>query len=384
MSNEASVQSALKLLSQGLDPYIEQVLSPHLDGELQWTDVLSQLDAIKGKSPKVYSRSDVQCQLRVITERLGNLGYPFDSGDPLRTLSTYGNELRIVRNRWAHGSTFTTLEAMRAVDTVFIVLNHVGDTARAGEAAKERAALVGALVDETMPEEPDSEPDNQDGQFGQEGQDESDQQGQGASPEGEDVPEEEDPKGRFTSYRTDFEAWDVVVTGSVETLDNLPKKAAKEAVRSSIEEIVDSEGPVHRDRLTRLVGYTFGLGKVHEGRAKKILSQIKASDCTVDKYNFVWPGDVDPSQWKIYRQSPVGSPRKFLEISPTEICNAALHILRTSGPQAEVDLRRKTLLIFGRKKNTQAFALHYKKSLQEGLQAGRIAFDPATGVYQAV
>lgn len=378
MSNEASVQSALKLLAEGLDPYIEGVLSPHLDGELQWTDVLGQLDAMKGKSPRTYSRSDVQCQLRVITERLGGLGYPFDSGDPLRTLSTYGNELRIVRNRWAHGSAFTTLEAMRAVDTVFIVLNHVGDAAGAGKAAQERGALVAALVDESKPEGSDDQ--------NQGGQEELGNEGESSSSEGDEsvLEVDEDPKEQFTSYRTVFEAWDVVVTGSVETLDSLPKKTAKEAVRSSIEEIVDSEGPIHRDRLTKLVGYTFGLAKVHEARAKKILNQIKASDCIVDGFNFVWPGDVDPSQWKIYRQSPVGSPRKFLEISPVEIVNAASHILRTSGPQLDSDLRRKTLLLFGRKRNTQAFATHFEKSVQEGLQAGRMEVDPTTGMYQLV
>ncbi|WP_192476727.1 hypothetical protein [Arthrobacter sp. AET 35A] len=90
------------------------------------------------------------------------------------------------------------------------------------------------------------------------------------------------------------------------------------------------------------------------------------------------------SQWKIYRQRPVGSSRKFLEISPVEIVNAASHISGTSGPQLDSDLRRKTLMLFGKKRHTQAFATHFEKSVREGLQAGRIEVDPTTGMYQLV
>lgn len=367
MSNEASVQSALKLLSAGLDPHITKVLSPHLGSQLEWTDVLSELDAMKGKGPKIYSRNDVQCQLRAITERLGNLGYPFDAGDPLRTLSTFGNELRIVRNRWAHGSTFSTFEAMRAVDTVFIVLSHIGDAVGAEKAACERAALVTALIDEPF--------------------------GEDVAETGETVPEEHEipgeqgpgqPENRFASRRTEFEPWDVVVTGSVETLDLLPKKTAKEAVRATIEEIVYSEGPIHRDRLTKLVGYTFGLGKVHEARAKKILSQINASTCSVDKDQFVWPDDIDPLEWKIYRRSAAGSTRRFLEISPREICNAAADVLRASGPLAEANLRRKTLNIFGRTRSVQAFVAHFEKGLRVGLESNLFQYDLKSSLYECI
>lgn len=100
-----SVDQSLHHLAQRLDPIIGTKLAPSLSG-FPWPTVLSELDKMKGKPPKSYSAADLQSQLRVITERLGKLGFPFD--DHTRLVTTLGNELRIVRNRWAHHDDLTT------------------------------------------------------------------------------------------------------------------------------------------------------------------------------------------------------------------------------------------------------------------------------------
>ncbi|MET3719217.1 DUF3320 domain-containing protein [Arthrobacter sp. UYEF21] len=359
-SNEAIVQSALQLLAKSLDPYIEKELLPHLGTELHWTDVLHQLDKIKGKSPKVYSHTDVQPQLRIVTERLGALGYPFSANDPQRLMSIYGNELRLIRNRWAHGDTFSAMEAMRATDTVFIVLTYIGDSEAAAAAADLRGTVIKELVTQPVAETPadDDEPVEVDGTSAFEK----------PEPDAEPADEHEAPSERFTGVRTTFEPWDIVVTGNVETLDNLPKKTAKESVRATIEEIVDLEGPIHRDRLTKLVGYTYGLGKVHEARAKKIVSQINGSACVTDKEKFVWPADTDPSEWKIYRTSSIGDTRVFTQISPLEIANAAVDILKRNGAMPANELRRLVLKTFGRIKATKGLSAHFENAI-EGAEA---------------
>lgn len=53
------------------------------------------------------------------------LGFPFD--DHTRLVSTLGNELRIVRNRWAHHDELTALDAWRAHDFTVRLLEHFGD-----------------------------------------------------------------------------------------------------------------------------------------------------------------------------------------------------------------------------------------------------------------
>lgn len=368
LSHSHSVQSALKLLSAGLDGHISHVMAPHLGG-LPWPHVLKELDNVKGIHGKSYSQSDVQCQLRMVTQRLGQLGYPFDAGDPHRKMSTYGNELRLVRNRWAHNDEFTALEAMRAVDTVFIVLTHIGDINGAEKAASERTLLLYSLVsEEKVPPEGDFVAEEPSGDVHVAGDDSG----------------SNDSFSDFTQRRTEFEPWNVVVTGSVETLDNLPKKAAKESVRATIEEIVDFEGPIHVNRLTKIVGYTYGLGKVHENRAKRIKAQIKAATCLTDSDGFVWASDVVQQQWLIHRRNSIGTDRSFLEISPREVSNGASERLRVLGPMGGVELRRATLKLFGRSKSTQKYVVHFDKALQLGLSEGDISFEAASQNYSAV
>ncbi len=347
-----------------MDPYIEKVLSPHLESELHWTDVLHQLDKIKGRSPKVYSHTDVQPQLRIVTERLGALGYPFSANDPQRLMSIYGNELRLIRNRWAHGDSFSAMEAMRATDTVFIVLTHIGDKDGAAAAAELRGSVIRELVAQPSIE---SEVDED------ETVDVPDAVDKPAPEEQERVEQQEVPSERFSGVRTAFEPWEIVVTGNVETLDSLPKKTAKESVRSTIEEIVDLEGPIHRDRLTKLVGYTYGLGKVHEARAKKIVSQINGSACFTDKEKFVWPVDTDPKEWKIYRTSPLGDSRVFRQVSPLEIANAAADILKRKGVMPTHELRRLVLMTFGRTKATKGLSAHFNKAIELATARGLVS-----------
>jgi hypothetical protein len=362
----------LQLLAKSLDPYIEKVLLPHLGTELHWTDVLHQLDKIKGKSPKVYSHTDVQPQLRIVTERLGALGYPFSANDPQRLMSIYGNELRLIRNRWAHGDTFSAMEAMRATDTVFIVLTHIGDSEAAAAAADLRGSVIKELLSSSGAEAPEDDDETVD----------ADGPAAVETPEPSGEPETgEEYKAaseRFSGVRTTFEPWDIVVTGNVETLDDLPKKTAKESVRATIEEIVDLEGPIHRDRLTKLVGYTYGLGKVHESRAKKIVSQINGSACLTDKEKFVWPADTDPSEWKIYRTSPLGDTRVFIQISPLEIRNAAADILKRGGAMPANELRRLVLRTFGRRKATKGLSAHFENALKGATARGLIVVTNGT------
>ena len=50
----------------------------------------------------VYSTTDLSLQLRVMTERLGDLGFPF-SGALSRAEQNLAGELRDIRNRASHG-----------------------------------------------------------------------------------------------------------------------------------------------------------------------------------------------------------------------------------------------------------------------------------------
>ncbi|MBP2218028.1 hypothetical protein [Arthrobacter sp. CAN_C5] len=83
----------------------------------------------------------------MLTERLGALGHPFDEGDRNRTLGTYGQVMRIVRNRLSHGDTFEAFDALHAVDTVRTILAHIGDESGTVVAAGIRTALISEFLE---------------------------------------------------------------------------------------------------------------------------------------------------------------------------------------------------------------------------------------------
>lgn len=119
-----SVSAGLDHLAERLDPIITAKFPTDLGGH-PWTVVLNQLDQIAGKPPRNYSTTDLQSQLKVLTRRLGNLGFPFD--DHKQTLGALGRELTIVRNARAHGDPFSRLDAWRAHDYCVRLLEYFGD-----------------------------------------------------------------------------------------------------------------------------------------------------------------------------------------------------------------------------------------------------------------
>ncbi|WP_028278911.1 Swt1 family HEPN domain-containing protein, partial [Arthrobacter sp. H5] len=80
-------------------------------------------DDLQHKQSKLYKSNDPQVQLRMLTERLGGLGYPFNLSPECRA---YASEMRQVRNLWAHNEPFTVDDVQRYLDTSFRLLHAVG------------------------------------------------------------------------------------------------------------------------------------------------------------------------------------------------------------------------------------------------------------------
>lgn len=354
-----SVDKGLYHLAGRLDPIIGAKLGPSLSG-LPWPTVLTELDKMRGKPPKSYVATDLQSQLKVITERLGNLGFPFD--DHTRLVSALGSELRIVRNRWAHHDELTTLDAWRAHDFAVRLLEHFGDDEGVAKASKLRDEAFNALAEEkgvaahvgpAIPE-PVVAPEPA-----------------AKEPVAADVVRP-DPvvltradstsTPAIGSGRFEFESWAVVLVGDVAELDDLPKKVAKEKVRAVATEIAEFEGPIHIDRLAQLTAASFGVQRLWPAREKKLIYQIRQTGLLVDDDKFVWPSDLDPKTWGEFRPNDSTVDRPFTEISPVEIANA-MRLLKNGTPGISVaDLDAAALRTFGRKRKTKQFAAHLEKA----------------------
>ena len=124
-SNIDVVRAALESLSEVLDPYIERITARHVPTGKDWTALLAARDAENGIHGKDYSRTDPHDQFRIITERMGSLGFIFN--DHLsRGEQGFVSELRSVRNKVSHFKPFSPDDAVRALDTIERVMRAIG------------------------------------------------------------------------------------------------------------------------------------------------------------------------------------------------------------------------------------------------------------------
>ena len=130
------VGRALDTLAASLGAYIASVLEGVAPG-ISWPKLLEHKDASAGRAPMTYSPTDLSVQLRVMTESLGSLGYPFNLSHDARS---YTSELRQTRNLWAHNETFNDSDTFRALDTASRLARHL--------ALEDAAQALSALLDE--------------------------------------------------------------------------------------------------------------------------------------------------------------------------------------------------------------------------------------------
>ncbi|OBG23495.1 DNA helicase [Mycolicibacterium celeriflavum] len=136
----AAIGETINLLIGGLTPFVQRVMSAALPPGVPWPEVLRRKDAASGRRTGEYRIGDLSLMLRAMTERLGDMGYPF-SHHMSRQAQNYASELRDVRNRWAHNETFTAAEAYRAIDTAELLLRAIGAENEASQVAQLKAAV---------------------------------------------------------------------------------------------------------------------------------------------------------------------------------------------------------------------------------------------------
>lgn len=348
-----SIDDGFALLTARLDPIIAAKLRADLGG-LSWPIILSQLDDIRGRIPGVYQRNDLQAQLRMLTEKLGDIGFPFDNQS--RLASTLGNELRIMRNRWAHNDELDTIDAWRAHDFAVRLLDYFGDVPGAVSATTLRDAAFEALVaerggvaPELIPELPSPPPEPMPAAGAEEV----------IEPDASVFTRpQSDRTPTIGAARDEFQPWAVVTVGDVSVLDTLTRKASKEQVRAVAAEIAQFEGPIQMARLAHLTAASFGLRRLAQSRERKLNYQIRQTGLLVDGDKFVWPTDIDPAQWNEFRPNDSTVDRPFVAISPIEIANA-MRFIRAQRPViSDAELTVATLRTFGRKRRTKQVLAH--------------------------
>lgn len=345
LSPDYYVQNTMHLLRDRI-PYHLDYLAAQKFGGVPWIQALEEVDRMKGREIRApYRVTDLQAQLRAVTEPFGAIGYLFD-----RAVGFKGSSLRNFRNQWAHTEPFAPEDAMLCADLArefFIELgDEDGEIAAAAirdavfakpserDAAREEIGIIRTAVErsaEELDKAKDSEP----------------------AIEVPEVVTRVQPQNVWQ-----FLAAPILIAGSPAVLDEFPKKAAKAKVRAVIEEIVDAEWPIHIDRVARRTVASFGVGRAYAARIKQMQHQVKAMGYLIDEHRFVWPQDIAPEDFQGFRTGGAELGREFTDIAPQEIANAYAFVRENQAYESEAELDSLVLAIFGRKRKTKSVVSH--------------------------
>ncbi|PQM53358.1 DNA helicase [Mycolicibacter virginiensis] len=181
-----------------------------------------------------------------------------------------------------------------------------------------------------------------------------------------------------------FREWTPVAIGDVSVLDEVATQYAKEKVRNVIEAVIAAEGPIHPDRLAKLVAGAFGLNRVAESRRKAIRQLVPADYYRrSDPEGFYWPAGIDPQTWRVVRCPDDGASRPIDEISLIEIGNAMLVIAEQTGGIEAEELKREALGLFGGKRMTAGIETRLGEALERAVASGWLMQTDAGFVSQA-
>lgn len=170
-----------------------------------------------------------------------------------------------------------------------------------------------------------------------------------------------------------FREWVPRRHGDLSVLDDLATEWAKKQVRAVIHAVVGAEGPIHPDRLAKLVAGAFGLNRVAVSRRQAIWQLVPAEyRRSADPEGFYWPTDVDPSAWRAVRCPVDGESRPIDEISLIEIGNAMLVIAEQTGGIEPEELKREALGLFGGKRMTAGIEGRLGEALQKAVGKGAL------------
>lgn len=181
------------------------------------------------------------------------------------------------------------------------------------------------------------------------------------------------PKPKRHPMLQTFSEWSPVVVGDVSVLDDVAMAYAKPQVIEVIRQVISTEGPVHPDRLAKLVAGAFGLNRVAESRRRTIRQLVPAEyRRRSDPERFYWPTELDPETWRAVRCPVKGASRVLDEVSLIEIGNAMLVVAEQTGGIEAEELKREALGLFGGKRMTAAIGKRLGEALEKVLGNGAL------------
>lgn len=179
------------------------------------------------------------------------------------------------------------------------------------------------------------------------------------------------PAPRLLPGQEEFQPFVATYRGPRSVLDELPLPDARAKVRRVLQKVVETEGPVHTERLVRHVAACFDLTRVNAARASAILSALPSGLNVQRDEPFVWPGGLIPSDWQGFRTSG-GEDRSFEHVSLREIGNAMVALCRQAAGASADELDSSTLALFGGRRRTAGIAARLTAARERAVHESRL------------
>lgn len=145
-------------------------------------------------------------------------------------------------------------------------------------------------------------------------------------------------------------------------------------IRRAIAAVIEKEGPISETLLLRRVAAGWDFARVGGTARKRILDLVPARTVITtarDGTRFYWPEGKDPAAYRVYRTSD----RRYRDIAPQEIANAAFAVVKshTSVPRAE--LARAAAKALGFRRITARMESRMDEGVAVLLASGRVIED---------
>lgn len=168
-----------------------------------------------------------------------------------------------------------------------------------------------------------------------------------------------------------FTPWTPTPAGPRAVLDGLPSASSTREVTAVLRDVVAAEGPIHEERLARLVAASFDLTRVSGDRAAAILRCVPGDWRGTEEATVIWEGQTDPAAWTAFRRDEEAT-RDIEHVPLREIANAMRSLCRASGGIEREELLRASLGLFGYRRMTARVAARMEDALAFAVRLGVI------------
>jgi hypothetical protein len=143
-----------------------------------------------------------------------------------------------------------------------------------------------------------------------------------------------------------------------------PTSANLDRVRAVMAAGVDLEGPVHVERLVRLVAELFGIRRLTAEKQRMLMTALPRDRMATENGTVLWPAGVDPESYLQYRPSGP-SERALAHVPAVEIGNAMVPTVRRSMGIDREELLRTAMRVFG----SERLTVQVRERMEAGLDS---------------